>query len=196
MLPNVHSVIVELFLETERMWLRRFTMDDVDVLLALDLDPRVRRFVEDGEPVTREEAVITIGHFLRYHEWSDVFGFWAAIEKSTGEFLGWFHLRPHANAPQDEPELGYRLIASSWGKGLGTEGSRAVVDRAFQDPIVTRVYAGTLAIHTASRRVMEKAGLRHVRDFIAEWPVRIPGDEDGSVEYAITRAEWESDRPS
>jgi hypothetical protein len=42
---------------------------------------------------------------------------------------------------------------------------------------------------------MEKAGLRLVRTFQMEWPVRIPGDEEGEVEYSITRAEWEATRP-
>ena len=41
---------------------------------------------------------------------------------------------------------------------------------------------------------MEKAGMREIRTFHADWPVRIPGDEHGDVEYAITRAEWEADR--
>ena len=48
-----------------------------------------------------------------------------------------------------------------------------------------------MAVHTASRRVMEKAGLTLVRTFHQEWPDRIPGDEHGDVEYALTRADWE-----
>ncbi len=44
------------------------------------------------------------------------------------------------------------------------------------------------------RRVIEKAGLRSVRAFHADWPVRIPGGEHGDVEYAITRGEWLADR--
>jgi hypothetical protein len=43
---------------------------------------------------------------------------------------------------------------------------------------------------------MEKAGLRLVRTFRADWPVRIDGDEHGDVEYAITRQEWELARGS
>ena len=39
---------------------------------------------------------------------------------------------------------------------------------------------------------MEKCGLRPVRTFHADWPVRIPGDEHGDVEWAITRDEWEA----
>jgi hypothetical protein len=52
-----------------------------------------------------------------------------------------------------------------------------------------------MAVHSASRRVMEKAGLRFVRTFVADWPVRIEGDEHGDVEYALTFQEWASARP-
>jgi RimJ/RimL family protein N-acetyltransferase len=187
---------VHVFLETERMVLRRFTADDVDALLALDSDPRVRRFVEDGEPVNREEAAVSIEHFLRYYERGDVFGFWVAIEKESDQFLGWFHFRPRPQEPQDDPELGYRLVSSAWGRGYATEGSRALIERGFESPDVARIHAETMAVHTASRRVMEKAGLRHVRSFQADWPVHIDGDEHGEVEYAITRAEWEASATS
>jgi len=57
---------------------------------------------------------------------------------------------------------------------------------------VERIYAETMVVHTASRRVMEKAGLKLVRTFHQAWPYRIEGEEHGDVEYALTRAEWES----
>jgi RimJ/RimL family protein N-acetyltransferase len=185
---------VHVFLETERLVLRRFTPDDADDLLALDLDPLVRRYVEDGEPVTRDEAASSIEHFLRYHDRSEHFGFWAAGEKESGRFLGWFHFRPNPDAPPLEPELGYRLVSSAWGRGYATEGSRALIDHGFATSDITRVYAEAMAIHTASRRVMEKCGMRVVRTFTTEWPVQIPGDEHGDVEYEITRADWETAR--
>jgi RimJ/RimL family protein N-acetyltransferase len=53
-----------------------------------------------------------------------------------------------------------------------------------------------MAIHTASRRVMEKSGMRFVRTFRSEWPVKVRGDELGDVEYAITHAEWKAQRES
>ena len=129
-----------------------------------------------------------------YPERSPGYGFWAAIERTTGEFVGWFHLRPGSDDAPDEPELGYRLHRRFWGRGLATEGSRALVDTAFLDRGARRVHASTMAVNAGSRRVMEKSGLRFVRTFHADWPVRITGDEEGDVEYAITRAEWEADR--
>ena len=182
------------FLTTDRLVLRRFTLDDVDDLFALDSDPLVRRYVEDGEPVTRESAAERIEHWLGYHERSDSFGFWAAIERSTGRFLGWFHFRPGDGHGDDEPELGYRLATSAWGRGLGTEGAIALIDRGFSTGRVRRVLAETMAVNVGSRRVMEKAGMRLVRTFRTEWPVRIPGDEEGDVEYAITFDEWRAAR--
>lgn len=124
--------VVNVFLETDRMILRRFTLDDVDAVLALDTDPEVRKFVEDGEPVNRQTATSTIEHWLGYYERSESFGFWAAIDKGSEEFLGWFHFRAPEGTPSNEPELGYRLISSAWGNGYATEGSRALIDNGFK----------------------------------------------------------------
>lgn len=186
---------MDVYLETGRLLLRQFTPDDVDALFELDSDPRVRRFVEDGQPVSRADiAEHTIPAFLAYYERDDGFGFWAAIEKASGRFIGWFHFRPPPDGDRCDPELGYRLLPWAWGKGYATEGSLALVDKGFAELGVERVYAETMAVNTASRRVMEKCGMRLVRSFHADWPVRIPGDEHGDVEYAITRAEWEAAR--
>ncbi|MGH2382199.1 MAG: GNAT family N-acetyltransferase [Candidatus Limnocylindria bacterium] len=183
---------MEVFLETDRLILRRFTDTDADSLVSLDADPEVTRFITGGVPEF-DEAMLR-AWLAQYERWP-AYGTFAAIEKATGEFIGWFHLRPatdHGGA--DEPELGYRLRRSSWGKGYATEGSRALVDKAFRDLGASRVFAETMAVNIGSRRVMEKAGLRFVRAFHADWPVRIPGDEHGDVEYAVTRDEWDQDR--
>ena len=158
------------YLETERLVLRRFTPDDVDALVELDSDPAVMRYLTDGVPTPRDEIENDVlPAFLRYYERGEKWGFWAVIEKATGDFLGWFHLRPHAGDADDEPELGYRLRAASWGLGYASEGSVALIDKAFRELGAVRVYAQTMAVHTASRRVMEKAGMTFVRTFVADW---------------------------
>ena len=54
-----------------------------------------------------------------------------------------------------------------------------------------RVWAAAMVLNVGSWRVMERAGMRH-GTFWGEWPEKIPGDEHGDVEYAITREEWEA----
>jgi len=184
---------VDPFLTTDRMVLRRFTPADADALVALDRDPLVRRYVDDGEEPTRQGALDMIEFCLTRYGCHEIVGFWAAVERSSAGFLGWFHFRPRNGGPADEPELGYRLVSSVWSHGFATEGSRALIDHGFSSGKVRRVVAETMAVHVASRRVMEKAGMRLVRSFRADWPVVIPGDEHGDVEYAITRAEWLED---
>ena len=179
------------YLETERLILRRFTPDDLDDLVALDSDPAVMRYINGGDPTSVEEMRDDyLPWWLAYYDRGDAWGFWAAIERETGAFLGWFHLRPNEEDPPDEPELGYRLRRDAWGRGYATEGSRALVDKAFRELGASRVYATAMADNDASWKVMIKAGMRHIRTYESDWPVRIEGDEHGDVEYGITRDEW------
>ena len=183
---------MRVFLETERLLLRRFTESDVANLHDLDGDPEVMHFVNGGRPVSRD--VIreeTLPRFLRAYERFEGFGVWAAIERSTGEFVGWFEFYPRKDAVSEEVEVGYRLRRSAWGKGYATEGSRALIRKGFTELGVQRVVAETMAVNSASRRVMQKAGLKYVRTFHQEWPERIEGDGHGDVEYALTKADWE-----
>ena len=183
---------MRVFLETERLVLRRFTENDVDGLVELDGDPEVMRYVTGGRLTPREEIETEVlPAFLGYYDRYAAFGFWAVVEKSSGETLGWFHFRPESADRPDEVELGYRLRRSAWGKGYATEGARALVQKGFAELTVRRIYATTMVVNVASWRVMEKAGLRFVRTFHQPWPYAIEGDEEGDVEYALTRAEWE-----
>jgi len=183
--------MLSIFLETERLQLRRFTEDDVEKLLELDSDPEVMYFITGGRPTPRPEIENELlpAIFDQYERFAG-YGFWAAEEKSTGRFVGWFHFRPAKDAPPGEVELGYRLRRSAWGKGYATEGSRALIRKGFEELGVQRVVAFTMVVHAASRRVMENAGLKLVRTFHQPWPYYIEGEEEGDVEYALLRSEW------
>jgi len=183
---------VEIFLETERLILRRLTTDDVDALVELDSDPAVTRFLTGGKATPREVIEREIlPRFLSYYERYRGYGYWAAIEKSSGDFLGWFALTPEDDAEPDVVELGYRLRRSAWGKGYATEGSRALIRKGFTRLGARRVVANTMTANLASRRVMEKCGLKFERTFFLDWPERIEGWEQGDVEYGLTKDEWE-----
>ncbi|MEU8608948.1 GNAT family N-acetyltransferase [Actinoplanes sp. NPDC048791] len=190
------------YLETERLVLRQFTADDVGHIVELDSDPAVMRYLTGGRATPLEVVRdVVLPFWLAYYERGEQFGFWAAVEQASGRFAGWFHFRARPDGPPaggdagSGVELGYRLRREFWGRGYATEGSVALIHKGFTELGVERVYAETLAVNLGSRRVMEKAGLRYVRTFHQDWPERIPGDEQGDVEYALTRAEWQAARP-
>ncbi|MFH8678297.1 GNAT family N-acetyltransferase [Streptomyces lydicus] len=172
-----------------RLALRRFTADDAEQLAALHGDPDVMRFIDTGRPVPRAQVLArTLPEFLAEP------GVRAAEVAATGEFIGWFALRPTRPGQSDEAELGYRLRRAAWGRGYATEGARAVLAYGFGELGVRRVTATTMTVNRGSRRVLEKAGLRYVRTFFEEWPDHIEGAEHGDVDYALSREEWAAAR--
>lgn len=181
---------MDVVLSTERLILRRFTPDDVDLLVELDSDPEVMRFLTNGKPTpyatVRDELLPKI---IEEYSTQPRHGMWATVDKA-GHFLGWHSLALPANGDDTQAELGYRLRRAAWGHGYATEGAKALIVDAFTTRGLRRVFAETMAVNTGSRRVMAKAGLRHVRTFHVEFDDPIPGTEHGEVEYAITREEW------
>ncbi|AFY86794.1 acetyltransferase, putative [Chroococcidiopsis thermalis PCC 7203] len=169
--------LMKVFLETPRLVLRQFTPDDAQHLLALDSDIEVIRYVDlgmikEGKPLEKSSEDYqnnVLPKWMQYYQQYSGYGFWATIEKSSQEFIGWFHLRPALDSQfnvssnffhADEIELGYRLRRVSWGKGYATEGSRALVTKSFAELGTQCIVSSALAENRASSRVMEKAGLK------------------------------------
>src|SRR5579872_7175092 len=100
---SVAGESADIYLETERMVLRRMTPRDVDNLVELDSDPEVLRHISGGRPTSRrtiEERVLPRMLSL-YHRFPG-YGYWAAIDKRNGEFLGWLSLYPaDEHSPED-----------------------------------------------------------------------------------------------
>ncbi|MDT0345109.1 GNAT family N-acetyltransferase [Streptomyces litchfieldiae] len=178
---------------TARLRLRRFTGDDAAALATLHGDPQVMRHIDDGRPVacTVVERETLPALLREYDQLPSGFGCFAAEERATDAFVGWFSLRPAASRGlAGGTELGYRLVPAAWGHGYATEGARALIRHGFEGLDVERIVATTMTVNVASRRVMEKAGLRLVRTFFEEWPEYLEGAEHGDVEYALPREEW------
>jgi RimJ/RimL family protein N-acetyltransferase len=164
---------VSVVAETLRLRLRRFTANDLEHLIALHTDPEVMRHVDDGGATRDDLRDDYLPAYLRYYELGDAYGFWVGEDRITGEFLGWWHLRPRPGAPAEEPELGYSLARAAGGRGLATEASRALVSRGFREHGVRRLVASAAEANIASWKVMENLGMRRT------------GLDDGEVHYAL-----------
>ncbi|CAN5488671.1 GNAT family N-acetyltransferase [soil metagenome] len=180
--------MLDIFLNTDRLSLRRFCDDDVPLLLELDTDPGVMRFVNGGRPLVeaflRENALPQI---IAYNSGLGGFGYWAAHEQSNGAFIGWCYLLP-PGVNLKGAELGYRLKRACWGKGFATEVSKALIARGFQKPSVLEIEATAMRANTASIRVMEKIRMHLVEEYEE---FSFPGQDKSAVRYRLTREEWE-----
>ena len=149
-------------LETERLKLRGHRLEDFECSAAMWADPGVTRYI-GGKPLTEEESWARL---LRYAgHWALMgFGYWAAEEKSTGNFVGEVgfadNKRDLTPSLKGVPEIGWVLASSAHGRGYATEAVRTAVewgDRNFQTDRTACIIAPD---NLASIRVAEKCGYR------------------------------------
>jgi RimJ/RimL family protein N-acetyltransferase len=147
-------------LTTERLVLRRWRPSDLAPFQVLNADPQVMEFMparlssqQSGDFLTRIEQ-----HFERHG-----FGLFAAELADEETLIGYIGLSvPAFDAPSmPAVEIGWRLACGYWGRGLATEGARAVVDYAFQTLLLPGLVSFTVPRNLHSIRVMEKLGMVH-----------------------------------
>ena len=148
-------------IETQRLMLRRATVDHLDVWAAKVFgDPEVMRYLpkRDMTPYARAERALNNYNRL----WaSHQLGGWVITEKSTGQFVGHCHISYLDET--NEFELGYCLSRAFWGKGIATEAARAATRYAFESRGLEQMMALTLPDNKASQKVLEHIGFVYVK---------------------------------
>ena len=181
-------------LRTKRLRFRRFTRDDIDLLLELDSDPEVMRWLTGGKASTREFYEEAMPRILATYESGPSRGTFGAEQigaDGVWRFVGWFHLKDGFHWP-GELELGYRLRRSAWGRGLATEGSVALIRHALEDLGEPVVVAGTMLGNVGSQRVMVKAGMEFACGYIEH---RWEGPDQRAVKYHAQAGRWGVAKP-
>lgn len=145
------------YLESHRLYLRKLHPSDAPNLFKLDSDPDVVRYVGGGPVVSIRQSQEAIRRVRQYYERHPGFGIFAAIEKQSWAFVGWFALK-HLDQT-DEVEIGYRLLKNHWGRGLATEMGHRIVEHGFGTLRLPKLVAVTQADNRASQRVLTKLGL-------------------------------------
>lgn len=174
---------MKIYLSTSRVILRELDSDDHAALLELDSDEQVMKYLTDGVASTSEHITNVLDRIERmYEKYNHQFGVWAAIEKDSKKFMGWFLLKP-CKKDQDNlevVELGYRLKKQFWKKGYATEVSTLLLEKAFKELKAKEVFAKTMKENLNSLNVMKKIGLHFECDYIED---EFPGMDKRAVRY-------------
>jgi RimJ/RimL family protein N-acetyltransferase len=126
----------------------------------MNADPRVMQFMP--AVLKREESDALIEK-IEAHFREHGFGLFAAELRETGAFVGYIGLSVPQFQARFMPcvEIGWRIAAEHWNRGLATEGARAMLGYGFQTLGLEEIVSFTVPSNVASRRVMEKIGMRH-----------------------------------
>jgi RimJ/RimL family protein N-acetyltransferase len=154
-------------LSTDRLLLRRWRQEDLDPYAELCADPAVMRWIGNGRVRTREECAKAISAFER--AWDEHgFGLFALELQASGRLIGFVGLSVPDFLPEILPsvEIGWRLAADQWGKGLATEGARATLAFGFGQAGLDRIVSIHQVGNDASGRIMEKLGMRLERETV------------------------------
>lgn len=176
---------MEIITETKRLFLRKFTPEDLALIYELNANWEVVKYTGNQSFKSLEEAkevlenVIIKGQYEKYG-----MGRWAVIVKETGEFIGWCGIRPNDNIA--EIDLGYRYFQHSWGKGYATEAAFATLQYGFEVLNLPLIIGQAMDENIASRRVLEKVGMRFVKKTTCA--------EAAAHYYEMTKEEWEAGR--
>lgn len=167
----------QFILETPRLLVCRYTMNDADNFFALNSDAEVMRYIRP--PKTRKECDAFLVQNINFYNAHSNLGRWAAYEKNIKEFIGSFAIIP-IDEETGNIQIGYALIRSSWGKGFATELVQHGKTFFFNTHGADVLYGITEHLNKASQKVLLKCGFQ-------ESGILISGDKR-LIRFSIVRS--------
>jgi ribosomal-protein-alanine N-acetyltransferase len=149
--------------QSARLYFREFTEDDVALLLDLDSNPNVLKYMHRPVPtlqnVTDELHKRILPHYKLYG-----YGRWGIYLKPGNTFIGASGLKFLREFT--ETDMGYQFKEDYWGKGYGYEAAKAVIDYGFESLKLPAIFAKALPANIASWKIMEKCGMQYIGDVL------------------------------
>ncbi len=177
---------MKFYIETERLILRDLLQTDDEGMFELDANAEVHRYL-GNKPIQSIERARTVISIINEQYAENGIGRWATIEKASGAFIGWSGLKFITTPEKGKShfhDVGYRFIPRFWGKGYATEATKAALAYSFETLQLNEIIGTCHVENKASRRVLEKCGLKYVEQFLynnellCDW-------------LSITKEEWE-----
>jgi len=184
--PLTHKGTVTL--ETERLILRRFTVEDADVMFRnWAADPKVAEYMtwypHESVDVTRELVASWVEDYAKVNNY-----FWCIVLREIGEPIGSISVSG-GNEAAFSAEIGYGMSRAHWGKGIMLEALRAVIRFLFAEVGFYRIHAKHDVRNPKSGRVMEKCGMQYEGTLRGAYYNK--GQFADCKQYAILRPDFE-----
>ena len=161
---------MHIIFETDRLLLRHFTEADAGLLLYLNSDPEILKYVHEL-PLQDEADSLEKLKKIILPQYEKNLGRWAVHLKENNEFIGWCGLKSRPEL--DEIDLGYRFIKTAWGKGYATEAARHTLIYGLETLKLKTITGRAHIENTASLKVLEKIGMQFISEGIVDdCPVR------------------------
>ena len=152
---------MHIILQTPRLILRQFTEADAPLILSLNSDPEIVKYIHEPTLKTVEHAQEILNNII-LPQYQNNLGRWAIHTKNNMDFIGWCGLKYRPEL--DEIDLGYRLMQKAWGHGYATEAAQASLEHGFNELNLKLITGRAHIENLASIKVLEKIGM----DFIGE----------------------------
>ena len=144
-------------IETNRIILREFTLDDIDAVFEFGSNKEVSKYTGEVALKNKTEAqnIIENINFKDYKEYG--YGRWATIYKPTNKVIGFAGLK---YLPEfDETDIGFRFLPEYWNKGIATEVSKEIIKYGFETLNLNKIIGIADPKNIGSCKVLEKIGL-------------------------------------
>lgn len=155
-----------MILETERLYLRELTEEDLPALCLMLQDAEV--MYAYGHAFSDEEARQWLDKQLNSYL-CDGFGLWAMILKESGELIGQCGITVQDCAGDEVLEIGYLLRKEYWHQGYATEAAKGCVEYAFTTLFAPAVYALVREDNLPSQQVAKRLGMEEVGSFVRHY---------------------------
>ena len=154
-------------IKTERIYFKRFSEGNADLLFQLDGDADVMKYITLGIPRTIEEVIEnSMPKILQSYQDKSDFGIFAAYLNNSDEYVGWFQFEKDKEF-KDAIEIGWRLKKQHWGNGYATEVAIDLCETGIE--MGKTIVARAMIENLASIRIMEKAGLEFEKEFWGDY---------------------------
>ncbi|MBR5059610.1 MAG: GNAT family N-acetyltransferase [Clostridia bacterium] len=148
-------------IETERLILRRFTIDDADAMFTnWASDPLVTKYLTWPAHTSADVSRAVIGSWVPSYDRDDYYQ-WAIVFKEYGDGPVGSISAVHINDDLDLVHVGYCLSRKLWHRGIMSEALKAVLDFFFDEVGANRVESRHDTNNPHSGMVMKKCGMRY-----------------------------------